>query len=119
MQAIGAAQVGLFTDAPPAEMAYVLDHSDVTFVLAKDQEQCDKLLEIRAQIPKVRRVIYWDERGLWNYDEPWLLPFAEVQALGRDLIASEPNRFETEVALGAAGDLALSLIHISEPTRPY
>ncbi len=107
LQAIGATQVGLFTDATPAEMAYVLDHSDVTFVLAKDQEQCDKLLEIRAQIPKVRRVIYWDERGLWNYDEPWLLPFAEVQALGRDLIASEPNRFETEVALGAAGDLAM------------
>ncbi len=107
LQAIGATQVGLFTDATPAEMAYVLDHSDATFVLAKDQEQCDKLLEIRAQIPKVRRVIYWDERGLWNYDEPWLLPFAEVQALGRDLIASEPNRFETEVALGAAGDLAM------------
>ena len=107
LQAVGATQVGLFTDATPAEMAYVLDHSDATFVLAKDQEQCDKLLEIRAQISKVSRVIYWDERGLWNYDEPWLLPFAEVQALGRDLIASEPNRFETEVALGAAGDLAM------------
>jgi long-chain acyl-CoA synthetase len=61
LQAVGAAQVGLFTDATPAEMAYVIDHSDATFVLAKDQEQCDKLLEIRAQIPKVRRVIYWDD----------------------------------------------------------
>jgi long-chain acyl-CoA synthetase len=107
LQAIGAAQVGLFTDATPSEMAYVIDHSDATFILAKDQEQCDKLLEIRARIPKVRRVIYWDERGLWNYDEPWLLPFEEVQTLGRELIASEPNRFETEVALGAAGDLAM------------
>ena len=58
LQAIGAAQVGLFTDATPAEMAYVIDHSDATFVLAKDQEQCDKLLEIRAQIPKVRHIIY-------------------------------------------------------------
>ena len=73
----------------------------------RDREQCDKLLEIRARIPKVRRVIYWDERGLWNYDEPWLLPFAEVQALGHDLIAREPDRFETEIALGQAHDLAM------------
>jgi len=118
LQAIGAAQVGLFTDATPAEMAYVIDHSDATFVLAKDQEQCDKLLEMRRQIPKVQRVIYWDERGLWNYDEPWLLPFEQMQALGRDLIASEPKRFETEVALGAAGDLAMLCYTSGTTGRP-
>ena len=118
LQAVGAAQVGLFTDATPAEMAYVIDHSDATFVLAKDQEQCDKLLEMRAQIPKVRRVIYWDERGLWNYDEPWLLPFDEVQALGRDLIAREPDRFETEIALGQAHDLAMLCYTSGTTGRP-
>ena len=107
LQAVGAAQVGLFTDATPAEMAYVIDHSDATFVLAKDQEQCDKMLEIRERIPRVRRVIYWDDRGLWNYDDPWLIPFADVQALGRDLVAREPGRFETEIALGQAGDVAM------------
>ena len=64
LQAAGAVQVGLFTDAIPSEMAYIIDHSDATFVLAKDQEQCDKLLEIRSQIPAVRQVIYWDEQGL-------------------------------------------------------
>ena len=107
LQAVGAAQVGLFTDATPAEMAYVIDHSDATFVLAKDQEQCDKMLEIRERIPRVRRVIYWDDRGLWNYDDPWLIPFADVQPLGRDLVAREPGRFETEIALGQAGDVAM------------
>ena len=118
LQAIGAAQVGLFTDATPAEMAYIIDHSDATFVLAKDQEQCDKLLDIRAQIPKVHRVIYWDERGLWHYDEPWLLPFAEVQALGRELTAREPDRFETEIALGAAGDPAMLCYTSGTTGRP-
>ncbi len=118
LQAIGAAQVGLFTDATPAEMAYVIDHSDAAFVLAKDQEQCDKLLEMRAQIPKVRRVIYWDERGLWNYDEPWLLPFAEAQALGRALIAREPDRFETEVALGTSDDQAMLCYTSGTTGRP-
>ena len=107
LQAVGAAQVGLFTDATAAEMAYVIDHSDASFVLAKDQEQCDKMLDIRELIPRVRRVIYWDDRGLWNYDDPWLMPFAEVQALGREVAAREPGRFETEVALGRADDVAM------------
>ncbi|MCO5179412.1 MAG: AMP-binding protein [Candidatus Promineofilum sp.] len=107
LQAVGAAQVGLFTDATPSEMAYVIDHSDATFVLAKDQEQCDKLLEIRAGIPNVRKVIYWDDRGLWNVDDPWLMPFEDVQALGREIVEREPGRFETEVALGQADDIAM------------
>lgn len=118
LQAIGAAQVGLFTDATPAEVAYIIDHSDAAFVLAKDQEQCDKLLEIRDRIPRVRRVIYWDERGLWHYDEPWLMPFEEVQALGRELVEREPDRFETEVALGRADDLAMLCYTSGTTGRP-
>jgi long-chain acyl-CoA synthetase len=107
LQAAGAVQVGLFTDAIPAELAYIIGHSDATFVLAKDQEQCDKLLEIRDQIPAVRRVIYWDDKGLWNYDDPWLTPFAAVIELGQQLAAAEPDRFETEVALGQGTDVAI------------
>ncbi len=107
LQAAGAVQVGLFTDAIPAEMAYIINHSDATFVLAKDQEQCDKMLDIRDQIPAVRQVIYWDEKGLWNYDDPWLMPFDEVLALGREIMAREPNRFQTEVALGRGEDVAI------------
>lgn len=107
LQAVGAVQVGLFTDATAAEIAYIVDHSDATFVLAKDQEQCDKFLDIKGQIPRVKRVIYWDERGLWNYDDPWLMSFEQVQALGRELAQSEPDRFETEVRLGRGDDLAL------------
>ncbi|MCI0396346.1 MAG: AMP-binding protein, partial [Chloroflexi bacterium] len=105
--AAGGVSVGLFTDARPNEMAYVIDHSDATFALAKDQEQCDKLLEIKEQIPRLRQVIYWDDRGLWNYDDPWLMSFEAVQALGRDLAAKEPDRFEKEVALGRGDDLAV------------
>ena len=107
LQAAGAAQVGLFTDATPAEMAYVIEHSDATFILAKDQEQCDKMLEIRDRIPNVRKVIYWDDQGLWNYDDPWLVPFEAVQQLGRALVEREPGRFDTEVALGGADDIAM------------
>lgn len=107
LQAAGGIQVGLFTDATPQEIAYIVDHSEATFVLAQDQEQCDKLLEIRPKIPRVRKVIYWDEKGLWHYNEDWLISFAEVQELGRQLAEREPERFETEVAIGRGEDVGV------------
>lgn len=107
MQAVGAAGVGMYTDAIPSEMSYIINHSDATFALAKDQEQCDKFLELKEEIPKIKKVIYWDDKGLWNYDEDWLISFEEVQALGAELAQKEPDRFETEVALGQGDDAAL------------
>ncbi len=105
--AIGAVQVGVYTDAIPPEVAYIAAHSDSMFALAKDQEQCDKMLEIRDQVPQIRKVIYWDDKGLWNYDDPWLIAFEEVQEVGRRLNEKEPDRFETEVLLGRGEDPAV------------
>ncbi len=107
MLAVGGVQVGMFTDTNAQEMKYLINHSDARFVLAKDQEQCDKVLEIKQELPQVQRVIYWDARGLWNYDDPWLISFEEVQRLGRELAAREPERFEIETALGRKEDLAV------------
>jgi long-chain acyl-CoA synthetase len=104
--AIGGVQVGLYTDAGAEEMAYVIDHSDAVVVFAKDQEQCDKLLEIRDRLPKVRRVIYWEEQGLWEYDDPWLISFAAVQAQGRGW-GDGAARLAAEVARGRGDDLAV------------
>lgn len=105
--ALGGVQIGLFTDAPASEMAYIIDQSEAKFAFAKDQEQCDKLLEAREQLPRVRRVIYWDEQGLWDYDDPWLVSFEEVQALGRELAAAQPERFIREIEQGRRDELAV------------
>ena len=107
IQAGGGVSVGIFTDSSPAEIQYVVTHSDTVFIFAKDQEQCDKLLEIRAQVPTVRRVIYWDEKGLWNYDEPWLLSFKELQGLGRALDNEQADLFDLSVNQGQGNDLAI------------
>ncbi len=106
VQAVGAAVVGMYTDAIPKEMEYIINHSDSTFALAQDQEQCDKFLEIRDQLPKIKKIIYWDDQGLWDYNEDWLISFEEVQALGRELAQKESERFEVEVALGDGEDIA-------------
>ncbi len=107
VHAIGGAMVGMYTDANPQEAAYIIDHSDAKYVLAQDQEQVDKMLDIRADIPQVRKVIYWNDSGLWGYENDWLLSYQDVIEMGRALLAKEPDRFETEVKLGSADDLAL------------
>jgi long-chain acyl-CoA synthetase len=107
VQAAGGVAVGIFTDSTPQEIQYIVDHSDAVIVFAKDQEQCDKLLEIRDEIPKVHRVIYWDEKGLWSYAEPWLLSFGELQAMGQSLGEAQPDLFTDSVKHGHGDDLAI------------
>ena len=107
VQAAGGVAVGIFTDSAPGEIQYVVSHSDAVFVFAKDQEQCDKLLEIRDQVPDVRQVIYWDDKGLWSYDEPWLLSFEDLQTQGRALGDEQPDLFDSYVEQGQGEDLAV------------
>jgi len=106
IMAAGGVTVGIFTDAAPNEMEYVIGHSEAVFAMAKDQEQCDKLLEIRDKLPNVKNVIYWDERGMWYYDDPWLLSFEDVQKFGRQLLEEQPDLFDQLVNEGTGEDLA-------------
>ncbi len=101
----GATTVGIFTDAIPSEMEYVVTHSEAILAFAKDQEQCDKFLEIREKIPLVKRVIYWDPKGMWGYDDPWLMNLEEVCELGRQLLNEKPDLFEELIALSKGKDL--------------
>ena len=107
IQAAGGVAVGIFTDSIPAEIQHIVQHSDSVLVFAKDQEQCDKFLVIRDQIPAVRRVIYWDDKGLWSYNDPWLMSFEAVQALGQSLDAEQPDLFDRSVGEGRGDDLAI------------
>lgn len=107
VQAAGAGVTGMFTDAISSEMEYIINHSDSTFVLAQDQEQCDKMLEIRDKLPKVRKVIFWDDRGLWNMEDDWLISFDEVCEIGRSVLPDNPNKFEDEVWKSTKDDVAL------------
>ncbi len=104
--ALGVA-VGIFTDSGPQEIEYIVSHSDAVFVFAKDQEQCDKLLEIKDQLNRVRNVIYWDGKGLWSYNQPWLMSYKEVQDLGKEFDRQNPDAFEKLINQGKAEDLAI------------
>jgi len=107
IQSAGGVAVGIFSDSTPQEIQYIVDHSDAVFVFAKDQEQCDKLLEIRKQLPNVKRVVYWDEKGLWSYQEPWLISYEELLALGQTLDDEQPDLFTKSVEEGQGTDVAI------------
>ncbi len=107
VMAAGGAIVGLFTDVTPPEAAYVVGHSDAIFVVAGDQEQCDKLLEVQSELPLVKKVIYWDNRGMWGYDDPWLIDFHDVQGHWDSSIGDPDERFEAMIEAGTGEDSAM------------
>lgn len=107
VHSMGGITTAIFTDAAPQELEYVITNSDSVFLLAHDQEQCDKALAIRERIPNVRKVIYWDSRGLWNYNDSWLMAFDEVEALGLEYGKTHPDLFEQQIAEGSGEDHAI------------
>jgi long-chain acyl-CoA synthetase len=105
-QAACAVPLGLYQDSTLKEVSYVIDHSDASFVVAEDQEQVDKILDMKEQLPKVRYIIYSDPRGMRGYKQPSLLDFKEVENFGRELEQRDPGLFEKNVAAAKYEDLA-------------
>jgi len=106
-QSIGGIAVGIYTDAGPLEVAHFAGHSGSRIVVAHDQEQVDKLLQIQDKLPKMYKVIYWDDRGLWNYEDPLLMSYDSVLELGRNYEKEHPGVFEEEINTGKEDDLAV------------
>jgi len=106
VQSARGSAVGIFTDCLPEEIKYYVEHSDSTFIVAHDQEQVDKILEIKNDIPKVKKVVYWDSKGLWSYNDPLLLSFDAILRLGVDYEKEHPQFFEEIVDQGSGDDIA-------------
>jgi long-chain acyl-CoA synthetase len=106
-QSAGAIPVGIYVDSLPHQVKFILDHAEVRFVLVEDQEQVDKVLDVRGALPGLEHVIVDDTRGLEDYHEPLLISLGEVEALGRDLRAREPHLYDELLAKGEPSDVAL------------
>jgi long-chain acyl-CoA synthetase len=76
-------------------------------VICQDQEQVDKVLEIQDEIPKIRRVIYWEEKGMWNYDHPLLITMDEMLEMGREKTDRDPGLFERMIDQTHGEDIAV------------
>ncbi len=82
VQSAGALSIGLYQDAAAEELQFLVEFSGTRIVVAEDQEQVDKFLEVRARLPRLEHVVYWDPRGLSGYPPDGLRPLAEVMDLG-------------------------------------
>lgn len=96
-QALGAIPVPLYQDAVAQEMAFVLQDAQVGVVVVEDQEQVDKMLEVRDLCPALVRVVYDDPRGLRHYADALLMSFDDLQKSGREQAVRDPEFFQRAV----------------------
>ncbi|WGX97594.1 long-chain fatty acid--CoA ligase [Nocardioides sp. L-11A] len=114
--AVRAITVGLYPTNPTAETAYLLSHSGACLHLAEDQEQVDKALGVE-DVPRLRRIVYVEPRGLSPYDDPRLMTWARLLELGREHRAAHPGAVEALVDAAEADDV-MTLVYTSGTTGP-
>ena len=105
-QCLGGVSVPVYQDSIAKELAFVWNHAEVSVIVAEDQEQVDKILALRAELPSLRCVIYDDPRGMLHYKHDWLQSFADVQTRGREFGAGHGGYLEAAIDEGRADDLA-------------
>ena len=106
-QTAGILPLGLYQDAIADELAGILKAAEARVIVAEDQEQVDKVLEVRDRLPGLEYIVYYDRRGMYGYEAPGLMSFEEVEALGDGLHARSPGEFDHRLAAVRPDDVAL------------
>jgi len=117
-QCLGGAAVPMYQDSIATELVFVLNHAEVSVVVAEDQEQVDKILSLKDSLPHLDLVVYDDARGLRHYATALLKSFDELQATGREFAVSHPGCVEAEIDKGDPDDLALPDLHLGDDRAP-
>jgi len=93
VQAAGGVPVPIYQDSVADEVCYVLDHCKARFVFAENQEQVDKVLDIKDQLTSLKSIIYLDSRGMRKYDKTHLHDYRDIQKQGAD----QPDKLKAEL----------------------
>ncbi|MFL6144570.1 MAG: AMP-dependent synthetase/ligase [Labedaea sp.] len=116
--AVRAVTVGLYPTNPAAEVEYLLSHSGARILIAEDQEQVDKALEVLDRLPELEKIVYVDPRGIRHrYTEPKLLPWEDFLALGAEHRRAQPDAVERRMAEATEDDV-LTMVYTSGTTGP-
>jgi len=105
-QSLGAISVPLYQDAVGAECVFPINNAGVRFAMVEDQEQVDKLLEIRSSCPTLEHLFFDEPRGLRNYSEPGLMALDRLIEMGKTFVSIQPGWFAAEVAKASPSDVA-------------
>ena len=115
--AAGGVTVGIYPTDSANQVEYVLSHSGAKFYIAEDEEQLDKVLEIRSRITGLEKIIVMDMEGLRHYSDPMVMSFAELLGLGKEADQKDPPLFLSSLQRPRPEDLAI-LIYTSGTTGP-
>ena len=117
-QMLGGVPVPIYQDSIADEMKFILDHAGVRFAVVEDQEQVDKLLQIRERLPTLEGIVYHDPRGLGHYDDEALAAYDDVMREGARFAESRPDFLDAEIAKGQGADIAIMLYTSGTTGKP-
>jgi len=117
-QALGGIPVPLYQDSVAEEMVYVLENSDAKFAIVQNQEQTDKLLEIKDRLPHLEYICYEEPRGMRSYTEEFIFYYKDIQQTGRAFHGENPDYFLREVEKGHGSDISIFLYTSGTTGKP-
>ena len=117
IQAVGAVTVGLYPTNPKSEVEYLLGHSETVILFAEDQEQVDKALAVQENLPSLKRIVYFDKKGMYKYDSEYLISFEEFLEIGKEKLDLNIEQINQTINNIQDDDLAL-LVYTSGTTGP-
>ncbi|MGB5218234.1 MAG: AMP-binding protein [Smithella sp.] len=107
---LGATTLNLFTSSIADELAFSIKRINSPVVVVQDQEQVDKLIEVKEKLPHTKKVVYIDPTGMTSYaDDPWLISYAGLLKLGEKFIEEHPGFIEEEINKGRPDDIAVMI----------
>tara|TARA_E500000178_G_scaffold301006_1_gene309613 strand:+ start:2018 stop:3850 length:1833 start_codon:yes stop_codon:yes gene_type:complete len=115
IQSIRAITVGLYPTNPPSEVNYLLGHSESKILFAEDQEQVDKALEVKDELPNLKKIIYFEDRGVLSYEDEILMSWEEFLAIGKDELEKNKDFVTSRMEEIESNDVAC-LIYTSGTT---
>lgn len=113
----GGVTVGIYTTDSASQVQYIVDHCGAKFYIAQDEEQLDKILEVRQDCPKLEKIFVLDLKGLRDFQDPMVMSYAELVEKGREVDRTEPDLFENRLREVKPEDLAI-LVYTSGTTGP-
>ncbi|MGI9302984.1 MAG: AMP-binding protein [Gammaproteobacteria bacterium] len=117
-QCLGGVPVPMYQDSVADELVYVVDHAEARYAIAEDQEQVDKLLEIRDRCPKLEVIVYLDARGMRSYEQDDLYSFDDIVERGRAYDKEHVGFFLDEITRGSGDDIAIILYTSGTTGKP-
>ena len=115
IQGVGGIASGVYTTDSASQLQYLINDSGSKFLIVEDEEHLDKFLEIESEVPDLIKVIILEDEGLHDLKHPRCMMIEDLYALGQEVDAADPRRFEAEIALAKPQDTAL-LVYTSGTT---